>query len=268
MWNKSALIWKNYQEENGTRGILVMKRVLALVIVLGIVLTLFLSAGKDRQETLTPVELSSLLTSGGVQVEGYELEGWAVARDSMAPSAVWKKTGLEKSLGLAGGKRENLATRWGDCFRISGVSQGTTVRVVVQQVAAGGGQEGCYLLIKCTFAGENREILSWEKQIRRALASLGGEYRVYITVKGKICDTLDETAQLAWAQAICQELKAPVVSTLRSENYLSLTGYSPLLPDVVQIAGKKTNLNLAIVDSEKAQETHIYLGTPLISCEY
>lgn len=245
-----------------------MKRVLALIIVLGVALALLLSAGKGNQATLTPVDLSSVLASGGVQVEGYELEGWAISKDPGAPSTVWKQTGLEKALGLAGGERENLTTRWGDCFQLRHNCQGTAVQVVVQQLTAAGRQEGCYLLISCTFAGESREILSWEKKIRKALASLGGEHRVYITVRGKICDNLDETVQLAWAQAICQELKAPVVSTLRAENYLSLTGYSPLLPDAVRIAGKKTNLNLAVVGAGRAQETRVYLGTPLISCEY
>lgn len=240
-----------------------MKRALLLIILFGTILAVVTPG-----ERLTIAELSSLLVEGGVQVEGYELEGWSVLRSPGTPATVWEKTGLEETLGITGGQKETFPTSWGECFQVTYSEGGVAVRATVQKITETAGQGLCYILVRCTLPEGDSDSLAWERKMRKTFSSLGEERRISMTVKGKIPAPLDEEARLAWGRAIFRYLHSPVAGILRESNYLSLTGYSSLLPDAVNIAGEKTNLNLALVNVENAKETHVYLGTPLISCEY
>jgi hypothetical protein len=115
-------------------------------------------------------------------------------------------------------------------------------------------------------AGSTQESLSQEKKIRESLASLGKNHGIYLAVKGKIAADLDEEAQLAWGKAVFRGFGARITDTLRTDKYTSITGYSPVLPDVAVVGGGKINLNLSMV--RKEQGIHVLLGTPLITCEY
>jgi len=59
-----------------------------------------------------------------------------------------------------------------------------------------------------------------------------------------------------------------VITSLETEKYLSLTGFTPFLPDFLWDGRSKVNLNVAVVCSPGSGETLVYLGYPLISCEY
>lgn len=240
-----------------------IKRALLLIILAGTILAV---VGPGKRLTLA--ELSSLLAEGGVQVEGYELEGWSVLESSGELTAVWEKTGLEEALGIADARIETVPTSWGDRLQVTSSKDGVAVRAAVQRIAGTGGRDLCCILVRCTLPGETPGIPDWERKMKRAFSSLGEEGGISMTVRGKIPVPLDDEAQLAWGRAVFRELRSPVTGILREGNYLSLTGYSSLLPDAVKVSGEKININLALVGSENERETRVYLGTPLISCEY
>ena len=242
-----------------------MKRMLIPLLIVGILLTLVFTGKTYQGEPAAFDTLSALMTSGMVEVEGYHLEGWAVVRDTGEPATIWGKRKLGEKLGLENAEKRTVHTPRGDCFQVVHTSHGLNVQASVQKIE-GAGKQDCYILIKCTFPADLQNSLAWEKKIRGTLFALGKEHGVYLTVRGKINLPMDEGAQLAFGQSIFRGLGADVFGTMRTSRYLSLTGYTPLLPDAALAGGKNINLNLSMVCKE--HETQILLGTPLISCEY
>lgn len=69
-------------------------------------------------------------------------------------------------------------------------------------------------------------------------------------------------------QNILSKLKAVKVQQIKEGNLTSVTAYSPLISDKINIGNDVINLNLAIRKNSSTMERYIYLGTPIITGEY
>jgi hypothetical protein len=250
----------------GNGGCPCVKKTAIPLFLLGAVLALLIFGGISGKEPLVLDKMSVLMTAGGVQVEGYYLEGWALLRESGEPAEVWEKKKIGEKLGLVDASKRSIPTGWGDRLQIECVDRDCQARVMVQKMKGISEDNLTYISIKYTVAGSTQESLSQEKKIRESLASLGKDHGIYLAVKGKIAADLDEEAQLAWGEAVFRDFGARITDTLRTDKYTSITGYSPVLPDIIAVGGKKTNINLSMVRKDRG--TQVLLGTPLITCEY
>lgn len=242
-----------------------VKKVLFLMLVTGISLALLFTGNIIGDEHYAFAALSDVMASSGVDVEGFHLEGWAVIRDTGAPSSVWEKRMLGEKLGLEDGEKKTTVTSEGELFQIRHTADGLHLQASVQDINNKENNE-VYIWIECILPPDLQNSLAWEKKIRDTLSSLGRENGVYLTVGGKIDSPMDEGALLGFGKAMFSLLGADVTDTLCADRYVSFTGYAPQLSDAAITGGQKINLNLAAVRKEQA--TQILLGTPLISCEY
>lgn len=247
-------------------GCLCVKKTVIPLLFLSAVLVLLFLGKTSAIEPLVIDKMSMLMTAGGVQVEGYYLEGWALLRESGEPAEVWEKKKIGEKLGLVDASKRSIPTGWGDRLQVERIDRDCQARVMVQKMKGISEDNPTYISIKYAVAGSTQESLSQEKKIRESLASLGKNHGIYLAVKGKIAADLDEEAQLAWGKAVFRGFGARITDTLRTDKYTSITGYSPVLPDVAVVGGGKINLNLSMV--RKEQGIHVLLGTPLITCEY
>lgn len=247
-----------------------VQRILLLIIITGVLFSFILPGGmRGTRMQLSLPELVALLNESGAQVTGLDLEGWAISNRGGEPLDIWQKSKPEERLGIAGSKPLITSTPYGRGMLVKkDFSDGTAVRVTAQQIERLGKQEVCYFLIKCHLSGDNREALVWEYKIREALAVLGSDQGLYITVQGTIGRKLEPENQLAWGRAIYRKLGGNVARTQKSGRYLSLNGYTAALPDAVTVGGERFNLNVALVIPSDSNETNVYLGTPLITSEY
>jgi hypothetical protein len=70
-------------------GCLCVKKTVIPLLFLSAVLVLLFLGKTSAIEPLVIDKMSMLMTAGGVQVEGYYLEGWALLRESGEPAEVW-----------------------------------------------------------------------------------------------------------------------------------------------------------------------------------
>ncbi len=236
-----------------------------LLLFSGTILALLFTGNVNENEHHEFAALSSVMASGGVDVEGFHLEGWAVVRDTGTPSSFWDKNMLGEKLGMEDEEKKTKVTAEGELFQIAQHAKDFHLQASVKEVDNGEKHE-LYILIGCILAPDLENSLAWEKKIRYILSSLGKEHGVYLTVSGKIDSPMDEEALLGFGKAMFHILGANLTNTLCTDGYVSFTGYAPLLSDVAITGREKNNLNLAAVRQE--QETQILLGTPVISCEY
>ncbi len=248
-----------------------MKKGLFLIILIGIFLG-FLLPGEtrgNREKKPSLPELLSLAERGGVRVDGFELEGWAVFRQKGEVDQIWKDLDLPAQLGISKGNISLARAPQDKRVRFQGCPPGgAVVQITLQQVSQGSKQDLCYVMIKVRVPSGAQTPLAWEGKLRKALVSLDSEYGLYITVKGRIPRKLEPDIQLAWGQAVFRALGGSVASSLRTKKYLSLAGYTPVFPDAVRVRKKRVNFNVALTSPAASNETFVYLGTPLISSEY
>ncbi|MDH7576654.1 MAG: YwmB family TATA-box binding protein [Bacillota bacterium] len=247
-----------------------MKKGFFLVIVLGALLAFFLpgETSGNREKPVLP-ELVALVERGGGGVDGFDLEGWAVVKRRGEVEKIWKDLDLTGSLELQDGRLSPVQSSQGKAICYQGrPAEGAEVRITLQKVGQAGPQDLTYLMLKARIPSGTRTALAWEEKLRETLAAAGSEHGLYLTVKGRIPRKLGREAQLAWGEAVLQELGGSVADSLRTEKYLSLVGYTPVFFDAVRVGKKKVNINVALVSQAGSEETLVYLGTPLISSEY
>lgn len=243
-----------------------MKKVLMLLLVTGTILVLLFTGKADEDQYHDFAALSAVMNSGGVDLEEFYLEGWAVVRDTGTPSSFWKKNRLGERLELEGGEERISVTAEGELFQIiQQANQDVHLQAAVKEVNDQD-EHVLYVMIECLLTPDLEKSLVWEHKIKDILSSLGREHGVYLTVSGKIDSPMDEQALFGFGKAIFNTLGADVTDTLCTDRYVSFTGYVPQLSHTAIVGREKINLNLAAVRGEQA--TRILLGTPLISCEY
>lgn len=59
-----------------------------------------------------------------------------------------------------------------------------------------------------------------------------------------------------------------IIEGIKDENFISFSGYTPHFKDSVESRGKKINVNIAARYHNTDNKTYLYMGTPLIHCQY
>ena len=244
----------------------IVKKTLLLLVLLG-ALTILLISGEVKKEPMAFEELLLLMEASGVQVEGCQLQGWAIVQDFGKAADVWEKRKIGQRLHLPEALIKSYPEDNGDGLTVVFAEKDVQAHFVFKKIKETPKEDLFYLTLNCSFnifQGRPSEIILWEKKIRGTLSVLGDEHGVYLTVDGKIAP-LDKKAQEAWASAVFREVGAQVVDTLQTGRYTAITGHTPHFA-AVDVGKKKINFNLAIVN--QGEETRVLFGSPLITCEY
>lgn len=245
----------------------VVKKALLLLILL-IALTVPLIPGEiTNKKPMAFGEMFSLMEASGVQVEGCQLQGWALIHDVGNAAEVWEKRKIGQRLHLPEALIMSNPKGNGDVLTIVLAEKDMQAHLIFKKIKETPKEDIFYLTLNYSFnifQGRPSESILWEKKIRDALSALGDEHGVYLTVEGKIVG-LDKKAQAAWAQAVFREIGAQVVDTLQTSSYTAMTGHTPSFADMA-IGGKKINFNLAMIN--QGEKTRVLFGSPLITCEY
>lgn len=248
-----------------------MKRALFLMIFLCAFFA-FLFPGKTLgiRQQLYLTRLVNLIEADGGTADGFELDGWAVLKEQK-PENVLNRINFDRFATGPDKKFAVLTSQEGSRRRFCRnyhYKDGTEVQVIIQKNEHETSPDLCYVLLKCKASGVDQTKREWERRFGDALRSLGGEHGLYITVKGTLPGKMTPFEQLDWGKSLYREGRGRITGIQRTESYLSLTGYSPMFGEEVLTGRFKTNLNLALTGSPESNNTHIFLGTPLITAEY
>jgi hypothetical protein len=106
------------------------------------------------------------------------------------------------------------------------------------------------------------------KKVLYVLRKFKIEPRVNYCVTGNIDGKLDYSRLNDVCKGIFHTTGATKVEGIRDENLVSLSAYSPLMEESVEVKGKKVNMNLAVRFNTNENKTYIWLATPVINIEY
>jgi len=91
-------------------------------------------------------------------------------------------------------------------------------------------------------------------------------------VNSCITGTYDGNIQDAQLENICRKIltesEAKKVDSLRQENIISVSAFSPMIKDKLSIDGRNVNLSLAIRYNKLENKTYLWVATPIVNAEY
>ncbi|KUO51300.1 MAG: hypothetical protein APF76_17635 [Desulfitibacter sp. BRH_c19] len=78
--------------------------------------------------------------------------------------------------------------------------------------------------------------------------------------------TVSEQEQIV--HTIFDKINGIIIEGIKDEVLVSYSGFTPYFSDSVEVAGRKINVNIASRYHNLDDKTYLYMGTPLIHCQY
>ncbi|KXG77966.1 hypothetical protein AN618_07740 [Fervidicola ferrireducens] len=215
------------------------------------------------------------LTATNVQIESFDVADWSVInRDFMEFSDMKKIAENVFRIFQTIDEKFTMTQESDNMYRVvileSLLYDGNYVRIVVQTVKLPEEFEKepqTYLAISVT-GSDVRKLKDMKQKVAWAVTSSGGQSRITTCLAGAIYGKLNRIEQDKIARRILEELKIKEVEKMEDLEMQNFIGYSPLIPDSLEIMGKKYNVNIAVRDSDQDDKTYIWLGVPVLSIEY
>lgn len=228
------------------------------------------------EEYRVPGLLLDALQAGGARLDTVTLEAWGVVAGAFVDAGALNEMARQAApaLGVDVDGSTGFTIQDGEGFHAvywQGEAQpGTALFFSLQSLSGSAGEGETYLLINLSgrpWEGE-REIHAWLAKMRAAFSPWQIEPRLTYTVTGFVLGRLAPAERERRAAQILNALAARKVEGIEDGELLSVSAYTSRLPDFLEVAGRKVNVNVALRYHDVEGKTYIYLGCPLLGGEY
>jgi hypothetical protein len=108
----------------------------------------------------------------------------------------------------------------------------------------------------------------WHKKVEAILAKAGSNHHITTCLVGWLDGKLEKDEWGRRLDNAGRALNLVETETLDQPNFISITGFSPVLPHRLEIADKRVNVNMAMRYSPYDNRTYVFIGSPVIAGEY
>ena len=144
---------------------------------------------------------------------------------------------------------------------------GVKVSAMASIVGSKSGSGDKYITIDATGAEGGTALLLRDK-IEEVIRKHGQEAIVNSCITGTYDGNLQDTQLESICRKILNESDAKKVDSLRQENVISVSAFSPMIKDKLNIDGRNVNLSLASRYNKLENETYLWVATPIVNTEY
>lgn len=231
---------------------------------------------QEQVENRAPELLKKALEAAGARSESARLESWGrvnaifvdLERVSGIAAEAAQILGLNSRLTWEKEQSANFRT----CFWEGEVEPGTFLYLSVQSLKGPKEEGETYLLVSWesqTKEGDVTYLLSrWEQQAAKVFRQFQADHRLTYILTAQIPGYLSQEEQRRRAESILAALEATKVEGIEDEEMISLSAYTPLLPQHLEVIGRRVNLNVALRYHGTDNITYLHLGSPLLGGEY
>lgn len=248
-----------------------MKKVLPLLLLLALVTLAFLD--EPTAQTLGPGlqdsnRLMEAYRQTGAKFEDYTVTGWIQLNQARPDESGLKNTAWKAAEAL-GVQREELVETFREDngftgLRLAGkLNPDTYVEIFAKSM-----DSQSYMLITLYSKGDPEKLVFYRSQINEAFNTSGRGAKIATIVKGSFPGRLTREAREKLHNKLFAFLRAQKSEGISTEELVSWSGYSPQLPDRLEMGDKIINLNVASRYSSTTDSTVLIVGTPVISVEY
>jgi hypothetical protein len=213
--------------------------------------------------------LINLMRLCGAELQSVNVSGWARINGTEEISLeglVNHTAGLLK-INNGGQVMEEWENSYARGVKVQGTMPGgAAASVLAQTMELLQGQKVTHLMI--SVGAEAGKAGYYKEKVRQALAAQSSDEYVALTYAGKINWALNQEELSARAEEVMSGAGATIQEKTVKDNLVSLTGFSPVLPDGLSYDGKAVNLNVAFRSNTREQATYVYVASPVIYTEY
>lgn len=173
-----------------------------------------------------------------------------------------------KDLEVTGYSRNSTSTDTLVKTDLSGTTKdGVKITAMASIVGNKSGDGDKYITIDATETVNGSALL-----LRDRIEKVFDRYGLKAVVNSCITGTYEGNLQDSQLENICRKIlddsDAKKVDSMRQENIISVSAFSPMIDDKLSIDGKNINLSLAIRYNKIENKTYLWVATPVVNTEY
>ena len=111
-------------------------------------------------------------------------------------------------------------------------------------------------------------LTSWQKSLRTIFNYYAQEPELSVNLTGTLPGRLSKEEQYQLVEEVFLQSEAVMLEGIATDNVVSYSGYCPDLKNHLLLKNQKINLNIATRPHSEDELTYIFMGTPLLTCEY
>jgi len=150
---------------------------------------------------------------------------------------------------------------------IGTTKDGVKVTAMASIVGDKSGAGDKYITIDAIGAEDGTALLLRDK-IEKVFSSHGLEAVVNSCITGTYEGNLQDPQLESICKKILNESDAKKVDSLRQENIISVSAFTPMIKDKLSIDGKNVNLSIAIRFNKLENKTYLWVATPIVNAEF
>lgn len=126
-----------------------------------------------------------------------------------------------------------------------------------------------YLMVTLTIYEQLNNILNYKNMVEDALDELQlDSYDTAIFFEGCYDGQLSLEKRNEIVEEVMQQLQGRIVIDHRADELFTVYCYTPLVEEYIVSNGEKVNINLAFHYNEEANQTRVYMASPILNEEY
>lgn len=125
-----------------------------------------------------------------------------------------------------------------------------------------------YLVVTIATPADLSRVSLQSAQLVSFLKSIGGKQELTYNIHGTYSRFLADQEKDDLLERFFYLLKGETKQQIKDKNYWSITGYSPVIKEKIELGKENINVQLALTNYEADQKTYLIVGCPLISIEY
>lgn len=247
------------------------RRITGIILLLCVFTVLAASAGKAPRRD----PLGTAMRSAGASVEELSVNGWAKlsALPDANPDLEKMAIAAIRGLGVNEGNVQVTSnqTRYQKIVRAEAIEDYFHAVAIAEVInpANKSGQAGVYLVLTVeTKPGREGDVAVWHDKIVEVIKNFGGNPRISSCLVGWLDGKLGEEEWAIRLKSGFNAVHAGMIDEGKYSNFVSYTGYTPLISDYLEVSGKRINFNMAMRYSPYDNRTYVTIGSPVITREY
>jgi hypothetical protein len=140
--------------------------------------------------------------------------------------------------------------------------QNALIYAAVQRI-----EENTYIIIKVEGAFDEK-CLQWESKLKNYYSFFNLRNEIAVNMIGELPEEKTQKEQKKLIENIFKITGSSIIEGISTENTVSYSGYCPELKKELMVDSRKININAAVHNDEQKNKAYVYIGTPILMCEY
>jgi len=217
--------------------------------------------------------LASAMQATGAEISSISINGWGKLPVNSANEA--ELTRMVKrvmaELQISEYSVTKTTTRYQNLARAESLVEDTHITVIAEQLnpVTKGKPTEVYLVVNVEMQTQDERVIkTLNTKISKIMAEFGATGQITTCLLGWLDGKLMKDERDRRLDDAFAAINAAKISANTNDQYISATGFSPLIDKKLQIGRNEVNINMALRYSPYEHRTYVIIGSPVITIEY